>query len=117
MAKEKYEKLTVTLENASAHVTRIWHILFVIGNMDFHLLAGGCSHSTNRTLMILDLVMPHHMDLKFILGNETLWTNFAAERIHFDGSMCVDVFLNSNKLEAQSELIKVCEIVSDAKPI
>lgn len=94
----------MTLENAGTHVARIWYILFVIGNMDLHLLACGCSHSTNRTLMVLDLIMSHHMNFEFVLGNEALRADFAAKRIHFDGSMGVHVFLNSNKLEAKGQL-------------
>lgn len=103
LKKKKNGKFTVTLENAGAHVTRIWHILFVIGNMDLHFLACGCSHSTNWALMVLNLIMPHHMDFEFVFGNKALRAYFAAERIHFDGSMCVHMFLHSNRLESKSD--------------
>lgn len=87
------KNVTVTLENARTHLTRIWHVLLVIGNVDLHLFAGSGSHAANRTLMVLDFIVAHHMDLEFILGNETLWAHFTAERIHFDRSMGVHVFL------------------------
>lgn len=83
----------MTLKNARAHVARIWNIFLVVGNMDLHLFASGCSHSADWALVVLNFVMSHHMDFEFILGNKALRADFTAERIHLDGSMSVHVFL------------------------